>query len=90
MTKYKISHIIGICGGQCMAQVTIYLPQTIEKAVKRLAEKKQMSLSSLITEMIRKSLFKQKWPKGFVELYGSCRGDFPEVEKLAVEEEEGF
>jgi hypothetical protein len=55
-----------------MAQVTIYLPDDLEKEAKQRAKKAGKSLSAFFAELLARQARPRRWPKAFVELYGSC------------------
>ena len=61
-----------------MAQVTIYMPDQLEKELRRRAKRTGRSLSSIVTELARAQLHPQEWPEEFKQLFGSWEGDFPE------------
>ena len=64
-----------------MAQVTIYLPDELEREVRRAAKKAHKSVSAYLTELAAIRTNPSTWPKGFSALYGSC--DLPEIEDRA-------
>lgn len=61
-----------------MAQLTIYLPEDVEKALRRRARVAKKSLSAYVVDLARGPDKKTTgWPKGFAKLAGSWEGDFP-------------
>lgn len=59
-----------------MAQVTIYLPDQVEKKVRQEARRAHKSLSAYLTELAAGRVpNRSQWPRGFSELYGSWEGD---------------
>ena len=74
----------------CMPQVTIYLPDEVESAIRRKAKKANKSLSAYIAELASKGLKAREWPKGFRELYGSWEGSFPPIDDPPPEERESL
>jgi hypothetical protein len=61
-----------------MAQVTIYLPDDVEKKVRQEARRARKSLSSYMAELAAGRVQPgRQWPEGFAELFGSWEGDFP-------------
>ena len=62
-----------------MAQVTIYLPESVEKAVRQEAKRARKSVSAYIADLARAQVAQARWPDHFEDLYGSWRGRCPEV-----------
>lgn len=60
-----------------MAQVTIYLPDDLESAIRKKAQKAKKSLSAYIADLASRGIQSEDWPKGFRDLYGSWEGTFP-------------
>jgi hypothetical protein len=63
-----------------MPQVTIYLPDELESAIRKKAKRAKKSLSAYIADLASKSVAPRQWPKGFDDLYGSWCGPPPEIE----------
>jgi len=63
-----------------MANITIYLPDEIERKARKAARDRKTSVSRWIAEEVEKSL-KTSWPKEFLDAAGAFP-DFPEVEEL--------
>lgn len=63
-----------------MAQVTIYLPDKLEKAIKAEARRSHQSLSAYLAGLAAGKLKPARWPSGFARLYGAWEGPFPAVE----------
>lgn len=62
-----------------VAQVTIYLPDPIEQAVRREAKRARKSVSAYLADLARAKVARRRWPAGFERLFGSWSGDFPDV-----------
>lgn len=62
-----------------VAQVTIYLPESVEKAVRREAKRARKSVSAYIADLARAQVSQSTWPDEFGRLYGSWHGKFPDV-----------
>jgi hypothetical protein len=73
-----------------MAQVTIYLPDELERRVKQAARKAHKSVSAYIAELASKTMAQGRWPEGFADLYGSWEGAFPEIEDEPPSEPRGM
>jgi hypothetical protein len=63
-----------------MAQVTIYLPDPIEKRARRAAKDNGKSVSRWIADQIVQEL-DTAWPKGVLEAAGAIP-DFPDLDEL--------
>jgi hypothetical protein len=73
-----------------MAQVTIYLPDELEKRVRSEAKRKKMSISAFLAELAARTLKPSRWPDGFDRLYGSWAGEAPELEDPPPDEVVGL
>ncbi len=73
-----------------MAQLTIYLPDEIEKKVKDEARRARLSVSAYISSLATHRLAPRRLPEHFADLYGSWEGEFPEIEDRAPEEREAL
>ena len=62
-----------------MAQITLYLPDAIAIRIKQEAKKAHKSLSAYVTELASKRVAPSGWPVRFSRLYGSWRGEFPDL-----------
>ncbi len=62
-----------------MAQVTIYLPDKLEKAIKAEARRSHQSLSAFIASLAAGKLKPDRWPSEFAELYGAWEGPFRQM-----------
>jgi hypothetical protein len=71
-----------------MAQLTLYLPDALEKELRRAARKAKKSLSAYVAELAEKRIKPGTWPKSFAGTYGSWKGKFPEIERLPSERRE--
>jgi len=63
-----------------MAKITIYLPDAIEKKVRKAAKATKQPISRWIAERIVRDV-ERGWSKAFLDLAGSMP-DFPDVETL--------
>jgi hypothetical protein len=64
-----------------MSQVTIYLSDELAASLRRDARRARKSLSAYVAELASKKPGKGRGrPQGFEALYGSCRGELPEVD----------
>jgi len=63
-----------------MANLTIYLPDEVERQVRRAANESNMSVSKCVADQVGKSL-ETSWPTEFLALAGAF-SDFPEAEEL--------
>lgn len=68
-----------------MAQVTIYLPEPVERAVRREARRAKKSVSAYLADLARAKVAQPRWPAGFERLFGSWHGDFPSIGDRAAE-----
>ncbi len=74
-----------------MAQVTIYLPDDLEKKVRQEARRARKSLSAYMADMAAGRLQKRsQWPRGFTELFGSWEGEFSSPGDAPPDEVEAF
>ncbi len=71
-----------------MSQVTLYLPDDLEKELRRGAKRARKSLSSYVAELASKRGRSQGWPQSFVKTFGSWKGRFPKPIELEFEERE--
>ena len=71
-----------------MPQITIYLPRDVAERVKKKAKSLRKSLSAYITELLRQNARPSKWPKEFVNLYGSTKGELLPIHDLKFEDRE--
>ena len=55
-----------------MAQLTIYLPDDVEKRIRREAKRAHTSVSAYIARLASPPASRGKWPKDFLRLKGSC------------------
>ena len=65
-----------------MAQLTIYLPDAVEKKVRADARRAKKSVSAYITELATKKDRAGEhaaWRKALLALGGSWEGEFPEI-----------
>ncbi|MHB8874142.1 MAG: hypothetical protein ACYC8T_10685 [Myxococcaceae bacterium] len=66
--------------------MTLYLPDELEKELRRGAKRAKKSLSAYVAELAAQRLQPQGWPKGFLETFGGWKGSFPEPSELPYEE----
>lgn len=69
-----------------MAQLTFYLPESVEKELRRAAKRAKKSLSAYLAELAGTKLAPQAWPKSFVATFGGWQGKFPRIERQAYEQ----
>ncbi len=72
-----------------MAQLTIYLPDDLEQAVRRAARREHKTVSAYLAELARKKdgrKRKSKWSEALGKLEGSWVGRFPQIEDPPPEE----
>lgn len=76
-----------------MAQLTIYLPDAVEKKVRRDARRAKKSVSAFIADLATKQEGKQSdavWARQVAKIYGSWVGPFPEIDDPPPDEPESF
>ena len=73
-----------------MAQLTLYIPNELEKELKKAARRAKKSVSSYVVELAEQKLRPKKWSKAFLATYGSCKGQFPDVPELSFEKRESL
>lgn len=71
-----------------MAQVTIYLPDDLEKDARKRAKKAGQSLSAFFVDLLARHVRPRRWSRSFADLYGSC--ELPEIENLQPDEVDGL
>lgn len=70
-----------------MSQVTIYLPDELEKELRAGARKAGKSLSAYVAELAtRKKERPSKWSREFLATFGSWEGEFKEPPELDFED----
>ena len=69
-----------------MAQLTFYLPEAVEKELRRAAKRAGKSLSAYLGELAGTRLAPAVWPKSFVATFGGWHGAFPKIEDQAYEQ----
>ncbi|HLE10303.1 MAG: hypothetical protein A2504_04610 [Bdellovibrionales bacterium RIFOXYD12_FULL_39_22] len=65
-----------------MGQVTLYLPQEIEKAVKKEAKKNHKSISAYVSEILSQKVSPKKWSSAFLKVCGTWEEEFVEASEL--------
>jgi predicted CopG family antitoxin len=76
-----------------MAQLTIYLPDDVERKVRADARRAKKSVSAFITELAtqkKTKLTDAAWARQVAKLYGSWEGRFPNIEDPPPDEPESF
>jgi len=64
-----------------MGQLTIYLPDDTEKAVKTAARRAKKSVSAYLAQLAQGGGGPEaRWPKGYEKVLGSWEGDFPALD----------
>ncbi len=61
-----------------MSQVTIYLPDDVERELRAAARKAKKSFSASVVELATKKRARKTWPRVFLETFGSWQGPPPE------------
>jgi hypothetical protein len=70
-----------------MSQVTIYLPDELEKELRAGARKAGKSLSAYVADLAtRRKARPNKWSREFLSTFGSWEGDFKEPPELEFED----
>ena len=69
-----------------MSQVTIYLPDDVERQLRAAARKAGKSFSSYIAELAMRKRTRKAWPRAFLATFGAWKGEFPEPPELPVED----
>lgn len=76
-----------------MAQLTIYLPNDIEKKVRQEARRAKKSVSAFIADLATRKqgrVSDAAWARQVAKLYGSWVGPFPEIDDPPPDEPESF
>ncbi len=73
-----------------MAQLTLYVSDDLEKALRREAKRVNKSLSAYVAQLAGPKLKPTKWPRAFVDTFGSWKGNFPAIKKLPFERRDSF
>jgi len=63
-----------------MAQITIYLPDDLEKKARKAAKAQKKSVSRWIASQIKRDL-ENRWPQAFYDAAGAIP-DFPDIEEI--------
>lgn len=72
-----------------MAQVTVYLPQDVLDAARKLAKEQNSSLSAWLSGLVRRESVSE-WPKNLVDLLHHGSADLIEPEDPPPEDVETF
>jgi hypothetical protein len=76
-----------------MAQLTIYLPDEVEKKVRLEARRAKKSVSAYIADLATRQdsrLSDAAWAREVAKLYGSWVGPFPDLDDPPPDEPESF
>lgn len=76
-----------------MANLTIYLPDDVEKKVRQDARRAKKSVSAFIADLATKKdtrLTDAAWAREVAKLYGSWVGPFPEIDDPPPDEPEAL
>lgn len=77
-----------------MAQLTIYLPDDVEKKVRQDARRAKKSVSAFIADLATTKKESRgsdaAWARQVAKLYGSWEGRFPEIDDPPPDEPESF
>ena len=57
-----------------MPQVSLYIDQILYMEIKSVAKEKKVSLSSLVSDVMREHI-EDRWPEGYFDLVGSLKDD---------------
>ena len=71
-----------------MSQVTIYLPNDVERELRAAARKAKKSFSAYVVELATKKRARKTWPRAFLETFGSWQGPLAEPTELEAEQRE--
>ncbi len=64
-----------------MGQLTIYLPDATEKAVKAAARRAKKSVSAYLAHLVEGGeQARARWPRGYSTVLGTWEGAFPKLE----------
>jgi len=64
-----------------MAQLTIYLPDDVARSVKARARRAKKSVSAYLVSLASEgSARRGRWPRTFLDTFGSWEGRFPRVD----------
>lgn len=69
-----------------MAQRTIYLPDDLDRLLRREAKKAHKSVSAFIADLARRWAQRSDWQDRLRSLEGSWEGPFPQIEDLPTDE----
>jgi hypothetical protein len=70
-----------------MAQLTIYVPDEVEKKVRQEARRRGKSVSALISEMLKGEVEETGWhPDFFKKVVGGWKGPFPTITREPPED----
>jgi plasmid stability protein len=70
-----------------MAHFNLYLPDDLNREIRKQAQSHGKSISSYLTEIIKSQILHEKWSKDFFsDVVGGWKGEFPKIETLLPEE----
>jgi hypothetical protein len=58
-----------------MAQVTLYLPDDVEKLVRKRAREARTSISGYLTGLLTREVAPPRWPRALLSVLDEGRGD---------------
>lgn len=61
-----------------MAQLTIYIPDELERKIREQAKREGKSLSSFVADLTRQAVAPDAWSDAFLALYGAWEGELVE------------
>jgi hypothetical protein len=67
-----------------MGQVTIYLPDDVEAALRSEAKRTRKSMSAVVVEKVKPPDQPSDYQAALDRLYGSWKGEFPEPPELPL------
>jgi hypothetical protein len=67
-----------------MGQLTIYLPDDVEAALRREAKRTRKSVSALVVEKVSPPVHPNDYQAALDRLYGSWKGELPEPPELPL------
>ncbi len=68
-----------------MSQLTIYLPDELERELRAAAKRSGQSVSAYIAQLAGRRRVARAWPREFLDTFGGWEGDFDEPEDLPLE-----
>ncbi len=62
-----------------MGQLTIYLPEDVEKSVRAGARRARKTVSAYLADLAGGKARRSGWPTAYAKVLGTWEGDFPEL-----------